>query len=81
LPISASLATSLSINPILLMAPIAVATSIGFTMPVATPPNAIVFSSGHVTAAKMARAGLPLDIIGIVIVTVLTSVLVPLVWK
>ena len=81
LPISASLATSLSINPILLMAPIAVATSIGFTMPVATPPNAIVFSSGHVTAAKMARAGLPLDIIGIVIVTVLTTVLVPLVWK
>jgi sodium-dependent dicarboxylate transporter 2/3/5 len=81
LPISASLATYLSINPILLMAAIAVATSIGFTMPVATPPNAIVFSSGHVTAAKMARAGLPLDIIGIIIVTVLTTIVVPLVWK
>lgn len=77
IPIAASLAVSLSINPIMLMAPIAIATSIGFIMPVATPPNAIVFSTGHITAAKMARAGLPLDIIGILIVTLLSSVLVP----
>jgi solute carrier family 13 (sodium-dependent dicarboxylate transporter), member 2/3/5 len=81
IPISASFATTLDINPILLMVPITLATSYGFIMPVGTPPNAIVFASGHVTAGKMARAGLPLDIIGIVIVTALSSILVPLVWK
>jgi sodium-dependent dicarboxylate transporter 2/3/5 len=81
IPIAASLATSLSINPLMLMAPIAVATSIGFVMPVATPPNAIVFSTGYITVAKMARAGLPLDIIGIIVVTLLSSLLVPIVLK
>ena len=81
IPISASLATTLNINPILLMVPITLATSYGFIMPVGTPPNAIVFASGHVTVAKMAKAGLPLDIIGIVIVSTLSSILVPLIWK
>ena len=80
IPISASLATSLGVSPILLMAPVAIAASIGFIMPVGTPPNAIVFASGHITAAKMARAGIPLDLISIVIVTLLASALVPLVW-
>ena len=77
LPISASLATSLSIDPLLLMVPITVATSIGFIMPVATPPNAIVFSSEFITTRKMARAGLPLDLIGIAGVTIMTVILVP----
>ncbi|HZD36560.1 MAG TPA: SLC13 family permease, partial [Nitrososphaeraceae archaeon] len=55
IPIAASLATAISIDPVLLMAPIAIATSYGFIMPVGTPPNAIVFGSGYVTTAKMAR--------------------------
>jgi sodium-dependent dicarboxylate transporter 2/3/5 len=80
IPISVALAGSLNINPMLLMLPIAIATSYGFIMPVGTPPNAIVFASGHVTAGKMARAGLPLDLIGIGIVTLLTALLVPIVW-
>lgn len=80
IPIAASLADSLGINPILLMAPVAIATSYGFIMPVGTPPNAIVYSSGYVTAGKMARAGLPLDFISIVMVTILTGVLVPIVF-
>jgi sodium-dependent dicarboxylate transporter 2/3/5 len=80
IPISVALAGSLNVNPMLLMLPIAIATSYGFIMPVGTPPNAIVFASGHVTAGKMARAGLPLDLIGIGIVTLLTALLVPIVW-
>ena len=55
----------MDLNPILFMAPVAIATSYGFIMPVGTPPNAIVYSSGYVTAGKMARAGLPLDFISI----------------
>jgi solute carrier family 13 (sodium-dependent dicarboxylate transporter), member 2/3/5 len=79
IPISASLAASLQIEPLLIMIPVAVATSFGFAMPVGTPPNAIVFASGYVTVPKMVRAGLPLDIIGIILVSALTFVLVPLI--
>ncbi len=81
IPISASLATSIGIDPLLLMIPLTIATSYGFVLPVGTPPNAIVFASGYVTIPKMARAGLPLDVIGIVLVTTLTTLLVPLVWS
>jgi solute carrier family 13 (sodium-dependent dicarboxylate transporter), member 2/3/5 len=63
------------------MVPLTIATSYGFIMPVGTLPNAIVFATGHVRASRMARVGLPLDIIGIVLVTVLASILVPLIWK
>jgi sodium-dependent dicarboxylate transporter 2/3/5 len=80
IPIAASLASSLEINPLLLMAPVAIAASYGFIMPVGTPPNAIVYSSGYITAKEMARAGLPLDIISIIMVTILTSIFVPLVF-
>ena len=81
IPISASLATSIGINPVLLMVPLTIATSYGFVMPVGTPPNAIVFATGHVKASRMAKVGLPLDVIGIVMVTALTSILVPLLWE
>jgi solute carrier family 13 (sodium-dependent dicarboxylate transporter), member 2/3/5 len=81
IPISASLATVLDVNPLLLMIPITIATAYGFIMPVGTPPNAIVFASGRVTAKNMAKAGLPLDIIGIIIVVVLGTTFVPAVWK
>ncbi len=80
IPITASLAASLGMPPVLLMAPVAIATSYSFIMPVSTPPNAIVFSTGHITVAKMARAGIPLAFIGVGIVTLLTSLLVPLIW-
>jgi sodium-dependent dicarboxylate transporter 2/3/5 len=81
IPVAASLATSLAMNPALLMASVTLATSYGFVMPVGTPPNAIVFATGYVTARKMVRTGLPLDIIGIVLVTVMVSLLVPLILK
>jgi len=81
IPIAASLAAVIDVNPLLLMIPITIATSYGFIMPVGTPPNAIVFASGHVTAGKMARAGLPLDMIGIIIVTIFAITLVPGLWE
>jgi len=81
IPIAFSLSHTLSVDPLVLMAPIAIATSYGFIMPVGTPPNAIVFSTGHVTTKKMFRAGLPLDLIGIVIVSFFTTILIQLVWQ
>ena len=81
IPISASLATSLNVNPILFMVPVTIATSYSFMMPVSTPPNTIVFASGYVSTANMVRAGLPLKIIAIAMVTVLTILLVPIVWR
>jgi solute carrier family 13 (sodium-dependent dicarboxylate transporter), member 2/3/5 len=77
IPIAVSLASSISIDPLLLMVPLTIATSYGFIMPVGTPPNAIVFGSKYVTAPKMAKAGFPLDIIGIIMVTALTTIMVP----
>ena len=60
IPISASLATSPGMNPILLMVPITIVTSYSFIMPVSTSPNTIVFASGYVTILNMIRAGLSL---------------------
>jgi solute carrier family 13 (sodium-dependent dicarboxylate transporter), member 2/3/5 len=69
LPILAGAAVGLGIAPLLLVVPAALAASCAFMMPVATPPNAIVFGSGHVTMPQMVRAGLWLNLIGIVLVT------------
>jgi solute carrier family 13 (sodium-dependent dicarboxylate transporter), member 2/3/5 len=78
LPISASLAISMGLNPISFMTPVALASIYGFIMLVGTPPNAIVYSSGHVTTKEMEKAGLPLDIISIAMVTILSNILLPL---
>jgi sodium-dependent dicarboxylate transporter 2/3/5 len=80
IPISAALASVLDINPILLMVPVAIASSFGFILPTSTPPNAIIISSGYVNAKKMARIGLPLNLIAVVLVALLTSILVPILW-
>jgi sodium-dependent dicarboxylate transporter 2/3/5 len=69
LPIVAALAISLGENPMLLVAPAALAASCAFMLPVATPPNAIVYSSGHITIAQMARAGVLLNVLAIAVIT------------
>jgi sodium-dependent dicarboxylate transporter 2/3/5 len=63
-------AQALGVHPLLLMIPATLSVSCAFMLPVATPPNAIVFASGHVTVPQMARAGFLLNLAGIVIVTV-----------
>jgi sodium-dependent dicarboxylate transporter 2/3/5 len=72
LPVLAALALSVGENPLLLAVPAAIAASCAFMMPVATPPNAIVFASGKLTIPQMARAGFLLNVVGIVLVTALT---------
>lgn len=80
MPIMAALGVGLGVNPLLLMVPAAIAASCAFMLPVATPPNAIVFGSGFVTIPQMSRAGLWLNIGGIILVTAVGYFLVPLVW-
>ncbi|MFZ1728882.1 MAG: DASS family sodium-coupled anion symporter [Bacteroidota bacterium] len=69
LPVLASAAVTLGYNPLLFMVPAALNASFAFMLPVATPPNAIVFSSSFITIRQMATAGLLLNIVGVVIVT------------
>jgi len=71
-PILAGLAGGLGADPLLLIVPTAVAASCAFMLPVATPPNAIVFGSGEVSISQMVRAGFWLNLIGIVLITALT---------
>jgi len=71
-PILASLAPGLGVHPYLLIVPAAIAASCAFMLPVATPPNAIVFAAGHVTIPQMCRAGLWLNLIGILLIAALT---------
>lgn len=79
LPIAGAVATGLGTDPVTFMLPIAMAASIGFMLPVATPPNAIVFADPAVTRSDMLRAGAPLDVIALFITVAATSVLGPIV--
>jgi solute carrier family 13 (sodium-dependent dicarboxylate transporter), member 2/3/5 len=69
IPIIGGVALAVGIDPVLLAVPAALAATCAFALPVATPPNAIVFGSGHVTVAQMVRAGLVLNVIGTVLIT------------
>lgn len=75
LPVIAAAAPALGVDPLRLAVPAAVAASMAFMLPVATPPNAIVFGSGRITIRQMARAGLALNLVGIVLITGLTLLL------
>ncbi len=76
MPILSAVAIGLGQSPLLLVVPAAIAASCAFMLPVATPPNAIVFGSGYVTIPQMARSGFGLNILGIIITVVVTYALV-----
>jgi sodium-dependent dicarboxylate transporter 2/3/5 len=71
MPVLGAMAVALSMHPFLLMIPAAMSASCAFMLPVATPPNAIIFGSGYLRIPEMARAGFFLNIIGVVIITLL----------
>lgn len=79
-PIMASLAVALEIHPYSVMIAAAVAASCAFMLPVATPPNAVVFGSGYLRIPDMAKAGFALNIIGIFLVTLAIYFLLPFAW-
>jgi len=79
MPIAAALATSVGQPPIVLMLVAGFAASCGFALPVATPPNAIVFGSGMITVRQMARAGVMLDAVAVLLIAGIVALLAPLV--
>lgn len=76
LPIVAAFAASIAVDPFLLLVPVALAASCAFMMPVATPPNAIVFASGRISVPQMVRAGLALNVAAILLIVALSYTLV-----
>lgn len=69
-PIAISTALSMGMNPIPVAVGLALAASLGFMMPVSTPPNAIVYASGYIPITKMIKSGALIDLFGIMVVTV-----------
>ncbi len=69
LPILAGLAVSIETNPLLFMLPATIAGSMAFMLPVATPPNAIVFGTRRLRITQMAKTGLFLNIVGAIVLT------------
>lgn len=79
-PIMAALAVALGVHPFVVMIAAGVASSCAFMLPVATPPNAVVFGSGYLRIPDMAKAGLVLNLIGIILITVAIYFLLPIIW-
>ncbi|KAM6118585.1 solute carrier family 13 member 2 [Phoenicopterus ruber ruber] len=69
LPILASMAEAICLNPLYIMLPCTLSASLAFMLPVATPPNAIVFSYGQLKVSDMAKAGFVLNILGVLTIT------------
>ncbi|MBL4568040.1 MAG: SLC13/DASS family transporter [Porticoccus sp.] len=73
IPIFAVMAEGLGINPLAIILPATIAASCAFMLPVATPPNAIVFSSNLISIPEMAKAGFWLNLTGILLISLLTQ--------
>jgi sodium-dependent dicarboxylate transporter 2/3/5 len=78
LPVVGAVAIEAGYDPIVLAVPVTLAASCAFMLPVATPPNAIVFGSGMLTIPRMVRAGFALNLIGILLVSVVAFKLAPM---
>ena len=71
LPILAGIAITTGINPLMLMIPATMSASMAFMLPVATPPNAIIFGTGRISVSRMAKTGLVINIVGAVVITMM----------
>lgn len=80
-PVAGILAIGMGVHPLYFAAPVALASSGAFMLPMATPPNAIVFSSGRVRMAEMARVGLLLNLATLAAILLLWMTLAPAEWR
>ena len=80
LPVLAPLALIIEVNPLILMVGATVAASCAFMLPVATPPNAVVFGSGHLTIPNMIKTGIWMNLLSIFLLTLIVYFFLPLIW-
>ena len=80
LPILVSLAAAIGVHPYFLLVGATVAASCAFMLPVATPPNAVVFGSGYLKIEDMVKKGIWMNIISIIILTFIVYYILPLIW-
>jgi sodium-dependent dicarboxylate transporter 2/3/5 len=81
LPVLASLALTVNVHPYILMVGATVAASCAFMLPVATPPNAVVFGSGYLKIPDMVRAGVFMNVFSIILLTLIVFFLLPYLWE
>ena len=79
-PVVAGIAIGLDIPILYLLIPVTVASSCAFMLPMATPPNAIVFASGYVEVKQMARAGIVLNLISVGLLILAFQFIIPLIF-
>lgn len=80
LPVMGALALAIEVHPYGLMVSAVLAASFAFMLPVATPPNAIAFSSRYITIPQMIKAGLWLNLLGVFLISAFVYYLLPWVW-
>jgi len=80
LPVLVSLASAIGVHPYLLLLGATVAASCAFMLPVATPPNAVVFGSGYLKMEDMVKKGFWMNIISIILLTLIIYFVLPLIW-
>lgn len=80
LPVLAPMALAFNLHPYMIMVAVTISASCAFMLPVATPPNAVVFGSGYLRIPDMIRAGIWMNVISIILITVFTYFLLPYIW-
>ncbi len=80
-PVVAGIAIGLDIPMLHLLIPVTIASSCAFMLPMATPPNAIVFASGYIEVKQMARVGIILNLISVVLLVLMFQLVLPLVFN
>lgn len=80
LPVLAPMALAFNLHPFMIMVSVTISASCAFMLPVATPPNAVVFGSGYLRIPDMMRAGFWMNLISIIFITALTYFFLPIIW-
>tara|TARA_Y100001978_G_C23616171_1_gene396069 strand:+ start:66 stop:350 length:285 start_codon:yes stop_codon:yes gene_type:complete len=80
LPVLASLSISLGLHPFVIMVSATIAASCAFMLPVATPPNAVVFGSGFLKIRDMVKTGIVMNLISIILVSLYVYYIIPIIW-
>jgi len=77
-PVIAGIADAMGINPLLLGIPMTLGASCASMMPMGTPPNAIVFASGHIKLNQMVKTGFVMNIISVILISLFSWLIIPL---